>query len=201
MFKYNSQRDNFNFNGQFMGWSQCFSTCAWMFISYYIDAIDGADDQGLKIYVDEVEQKVGSRGLGESIASTYNIKGHSSLYWVVQKAGIEKYFQDYGCNVALKYIENGRTVNDLIGVLKKGNIAILGTNKIGGLESGHIVLVTNYFEHSNGSHFEVYDPFGNATTNYQDHDGEAVLYPYEYLIEHAQMCNYLLKGKVRFLSL
>ena len=174
---YNSQRDNFNFAGKFSAWLQCFSTCSWMLLSYYCEHIKADDDNGLMNYVDDVEAAVGSPGIGEKVRQKYNwIKGNTSLWWNVQKEGIEQYMWRDGHKGNALFHDATFPIYSLPAILKDGPV-IIGTDKMGGLPDGHIILLCDYDKERDV--FIVNDPFGNARSNYSDHDGEAVKYsPY-----------------------
>jgi hypothetical protein len=181
---YNSQRNNFNFAGKFPAWSQCFSTCAWMLLSYYCPAsIIAKDDEGLQNYVDDVEATVGKPGIGEKVRNKFRwITGNTSLWWNVQKEGIEKYMWMHGCKGSMEFHEKDFSIDSLQGQLKDGPI-ILGTDKMGGLPDGHIILLVDYDD--DRDLFIVNDPFGNARTNYSDHNGEAVKYSLYWLRKYS----------------
>jgi len=175
--KYNSQRDNYSFKGKFKAWWQCFSTSSWMFMSFYSGLIDGKDDNGLSIYLDDVETKVGKPGIGEIIKRKYKwITGGTSFWWLVQKAGIGKYLNADGIEGKAIFIDRIINYEKLRTLIKRGPV-ILQTKKIGRLPSGHIILAIGYDK----SGIICHDPFGNAMTFYSDKDGKAVKYPDDYL--------------------
>lgn len=175
--KYNSQRDNFDFAGEFPAWKQCFSTCAFMFLSYYCSDIDGDDDIMLSRYIDDVEVKVGREGIGEKIFSQM---GFSSFWWYVQAAGIQKWLDDRNVTGKIKFENTTLSYNKLHDIMDSGQPIILGTNKLGGLSGGHIILLVDSVLQG----FIVHDPFGNANTEYEDIDGEGVLYRDSFLLPH-----------------
>jgi len=175
---YNSQRDNYNFSGKFSAWSQCFSTCSWMFMSYYSSLYDGSDDKGLRYYVDNVEATVGKKGIGEKVRKKFSwIAGRTSLWWLTQKDGIEHYLWTSGVKGQVVFVEDRKKSLDHLKLKVQNGPVILGTKKIGGLPGGHIILLVGVSEKG----FYVNDPFGNATKNYKDHDGDTILYPFEYI--------------------
>lgn len=186
---YNSQRDNFDFAGTFKGSWQCFSTCSWMFLSWLCEDIDGADDEGLKEYFDDVESSVGEKGIAEEIQSKKPwIKGHSSTWYDVQKAGLEKWARDHGCDAGIIFSEKIK-IDDLPEILKNSPI-IIGTSGLGGL-GGHMILLVDYDEETDV--YKTNDPYGNALKKYKDKDGDGVLYPAEFLrpcieIKNTGMC-------------
>jgi uncharacterized protein YvpB len=168
---YNSQRDNYSFFNTFPGWAQCFSTSAWMLMSYFTAKITAGDDAGLAQYVDDVEANVGKPGIGEIIKRKYNwISGNTSYWWLVQEAAITKWLNERGLIGHAKFI-NGGTYADISIALINGPV-ILQTNKLGGLPGGHIILLVG-MENEN---FIVNDPYGNANTKYVDKNGHQVLY-------------------------
>lgn len=172
---YNSQRDNVTF-GSFPGYRQCFTTCAWMMMSYYSDMIDGKSDRAMASYFEDVEDSVGKSGIGEKIKQKYNwIRGNTSLWWLVQQAGIKEWLSRYGVKGHAVYADSC-PIDKLIDLVEQGPV-IVGTKKLGGLPGGHIILLTGY---RNGA-FIVNDPYGSALTNYRDHNGDSVIYPVDYL--------------------
>jgi hypothetical protein len=177
---YNSQRDNFTFAGKFKAWSQCFSTCAYMLISYFA-MLDGKDDKILAEYVDDVETMVGKPGIGEQVIRKFKwITGFTSLWWLTQKYGIEKWLWARGLKGSAEFIDKTKDWQAVIDALKISPV-ILGTNKLGNLPGGHIILLTGYRKGA----FIVNDPFGDATTDYAVHDGYAIVYGLDLLQKHA----------------
>jgi hypothetical protein len=168
---YNSQRDNFSFAGKFSAWSQCFSTCAWMLLSYYDKACRADDDKGLAQYVDDVEMRVGSPGIGERVMRKFAwITGFTSLWWLVHKEALEERLRAAGLKGSMVFRESDGTWEELYRQADKGPV-IIGTSRLGGLPGGHIILaVRPGFYH---------DPFGNAMTGYADVNGANVNYPME----------------------
>ena len=184
---YNSQRDNFSFAGKFKGWIQCFSTCAYMLISY-LTKFDGKDDKTLARYVDDVEVTVGKPGIGEIVKRKYNwITGRTSLWWLTQKYGIEKWLWAEGLKGEAVFVDKKGDWQAVIDALKISPV-ILGTNKLGKLPGGHIILLTGFRK----GEFIVNDPFGDAKDNYSDHNGNSVVYSLELLQKHSD-------GKPRFM--
>lgn len=174
---YNSQRDNIDFAGKFPGFWQCFTTCSWMLMSYYCDKIKAGNDKGLSLYLDDVEATIGKPGIGEKIKNKYNwIKGHTSEWWLVQKAGIEEYLWRYGVKGSAIFCDQNVSYDDLRKLINKGPV-ILGTNKLGGLKGGHIILAVGY----NESGIICLDPYGNALKKYQSANGAYILYPDNFL--------------------
>lgn len=174
---YNSQRDNIDFAGTFPGWAQCFSTSAWMFLSYYDPGIRADDDKGLAAYVDDVEASVGAVGIAERVMPKFPwIKGRTSLWWPIQREAIQAHMPDY--NVLFN---EHFPIEQLIDVIDRGPV-IIGTNKMGGLRGGHIILLVDYDRDRRS--FMVNDPYGDARGNYRYSDGAGVLYPYEWLLQY-----------------
>ncbi len=179
---YNSQRNNYDFAGAFSAWSQCFSTCAWMLISYYDNDYDALDDNSLAQYVDEVEASVGHPGVAEKIVQKYKwITGKTSLWFAVQQAGIQQYLpqkkviMDDQCNI-----------ETLLEIIQYSPV-IIGTNRMGGLPNGHIVLLVDF--KSLIQTFIVNDPFGDARSNYRNYNGDSVQYPFDYLKKYINYGN------------
>lgn len=175
--KYNSQRDNIDFGGKFKGNCQCFSTCSWMFMSYYSSKIAAFDDGMLSKYVDDVETTVGKKGIGEQVKERFRwITGRTSYWWLINKYGIEKWLWREGINGNAVFKDKNISFNNLTKLVDNGPV-ILQTKKMGSLHGGHIILAVGYTE----SHIIVADPYGNALTNYKDHNGENVLYHKDWL--------------------
>lgn len=169
---WNSQRDNFDFKGMFRGGSQCFSTCAWMFMSFFTDKYPANDDSMLSKYVDDVSDLVGSPGIGEIIKLKFRwITGNSAYWWNVQQAGIEKWLHLAGVSGRAVFMDGTCSWDKLAEVLKAGPV-ILQTNKMGGLRGGHIILIVDI----EGDYLIANDPFGNALTGYSSKSGESVRY-------------------------
>lgn len=171
---YNNQTDNITANG-LTAYSQCFSTCAWMFMSHYTENIKAEDDNGLYKYVMWLETKVGP----DLARKDRSINGqHLSLFWLVQKHGIKDYLYNNKCQQLLCFEDGSFPIAQLPDLVIQVPV-IIGTQKIGNLPGGHIILLTDYDKETNS--FIVNDPFGNATTNYKDRNGNAVLYEYDWL--------------------
>lgn len=168
--QYNNQRDNYNFEGKDPGGRQCFSTSSIMAVSYATGARIPATDATIKAYHDDLEQMVGSPGLGEEMAATNKeIKGHSSRYWIVQQEGINRILSKNGFQK--KAVFRSGTLKDIDEALRHRPV-ILGTKKIGGLSGGHIILV---LEKQNNEYI-CHDPFGDACTRYASTQGDYVRY-------------------------
>jgi hypothetical protein len=178
--KYNSQRNNCSFSGKFKGNWQCFTTSAWMFMSYYSDKIDAEDDKRLAKYFDDVEKNVGKRGLAEKFFNW--IKRGSSYWGVVQEAGITKWLNKNGVEGKAEFTDRKYDFERLIEFLSDGPV-VLCTKKLGGLRKGHVILVVGYdFDRDI---YYCHDPFGDATTKYKIKNGNKVEYPFIYLKKYS----------------
>jgi hypothetical protein len=176
--KYNSQRDNISLGG-FRAYWQCFSTSAWMFMSFYSPDIDATNDTKLSIYLDDVEDSIGNPGIGEIVKRKYNwITGRTSFWWLVQKEGIEKWLWHVGIKGVVFFSDKQTDFDNLRKLVDNGPV-ILQTNKLGGLKGGHIILAVGYTDNALICH----DPYGNCMTNYKDHNGAYVAYPDEVLMK------------------
>lgn len=174
---YNSQRNNFDFAGKFPGWTQCFSTCAWMFMSFYSGKVVADDDKGLAQYVDDVEASVGKPGIAEKVMRKIKfITGKTSLWWAVQREGIESWLWRYGIKGTAIFRDQNISFDSLGELLKAGPV-ILGTTKMGKLPGGHIILAIGETPGAIICH----DPYGDAKGNYVSQDGQSVEYPKDFL--------------------
>lgn len=175
---YNSQRNNFNFAGKFPGWSQCFSTSSWMFMSFYSPDIKSADDAALSVYVDDVEVTAGQAGIAEKVVRKFKwITGKTSLWWLVQKEGIESWLWKYGIKGDAIFRDMDLPFSVLPEMIERGPV-ILGTTKMGGLPGGHIILAVGTDKESIICH----DPYGDALQSYKSDKGAFVRYPKDYLM-------------------
>lgn len=191
--EYNSQRDNFSFAGQFPGWKQCFSTSAWMLISFFSPKANAKDDGQLAWYLDQVEAGIGETGIAEEVLKTkpYIAVSGSSYWFEVQRTAIEKILNIHGVQGQAVYRE-GVSWTELDEALKVGP-CIVGTMRMGGLPGGHIILVND----REGEVYSVNDPYGNPLTNYRDTNGEAVQLPKEFLKSACERA--ISPGKIRFI--
>lgn len=177
---FNSQRNNNSFNNKFPGFKQCFSTCAWMLMSYYAPEINPTDDTALSRYVDDVSNIVGKPGIGELVQRAKAwITGNTAYWWEVQRAGIEKWLQAAAVSGRIVYRDAGAWA-EINNALVSGPV-ILGTNKLGGLSGGHIILLVDIA----GSDYIVNDPYGDARTNYRNTNGAGIRYNREWLKQYA----------------
>ena len=174
--KYNSQRNNKDFKSTFPGWKQCFSSASWMLMSFYTNKIDATNDIELSKYFDDVEITVGSKGIGEKI---FKGTGSSSFWWTVQQAGITEWLNSKGISGEAVFRDCTMGFYDLKDLLDIAPV-IIGTQKLGGLPGGHIILLTGYDDVS----IIANDPFGNANTLYKDFNGEKVHYDFKMIMEH-----------------
>jgi hypothetical protein len=180
---YNSQRDNNDFDGKFRSYWQCFSTSAWMFMSYYTPKIKALSDIVLSNYIDDVEMSVGKTGIAEKTIARLNLKisGNSSFWWKIQQEGINSWLKMFDVKGECVFHDGTFAIDELPELVIKKPV-IIGTNKIGNLPGGHIILLVDYDMPKNS--FVVNDPFGNARTNYLDINGELVLYGRDYLTKY-----------------
>lgn len=168
--KYNSQRDNINVGG-FRPFWQCFSTASFMLMSFYSSKIRAFDDGMLSLYLDDVEASVGKQGIGEEIRKKYKwITGRTSFWWLVQRAGIQKWLDREGMKGTVVFRENV-PFGELKGILKDRPV-IIQTYKIPPLRGGHIILAVDTDE----NYIICNDPFGDARTKYRNHNGKNVRY-------------------------
>lgn len=177
--KYNRQYNNNDF-AKLHPWQQCFSTSAWMLLGYLCpDKYDGGNDEDLAHYIEDVSNYVGLPGIGEIAAKQTGIDPsyESSYFWEVQRAALIKYLAAGGKHGTIVYMDANCNWENLYKAIDVCPV-ILGTNKMGGLPGGHIILVTGYAD--NGDLF-VHDPYGNATTGYKDKNGENVVYSKAFL--------------------
>jgi hypothetical protein len=150
-----------------------------MLMSFYSSNIKARDDKRLAQYVDDVEEQVGTSGIAEKIKLKFNwITGYTSLWWNVQKAGIEKWLWREGVKGEVIFVDEGNW--DYINTALVFGPIILGTKKIGGLPGGHIILLTGVL---NSGYYMAHDPFGDAVTKYKETDGTGVLYHIDLLKE------------------
>lgn len=159
---YNSQRDNFVVK-DIKGSSQCFSTCAWMLLSYYApEMYKFDDDEGLKHYITELTR----------------LNASDAFEWSCHAKLIDKYMRAAGFrgNVIINIdLDTG------LGLCSKESLwsalacnpVIIGTKKMSGLPGGHIILGID--NDINGNPI-VNDPYGNALTGYKDTNGAGVTY-------------------------
>jgi len=174
---YNKQRNNKNFGGTFSGWRQCFGTSTWMLLGYYApERYDATNDDQLAWFIDDVEQKVGKHGIGEIEAAEHGIQGWTSIWWPVEQAGINKYLRLAGKLGNAIFKDATCSLAQLDDLLDQGPV-IIGTNQLGGLPGGHIILILE----QDGTDYICHDPFGDANGNYQSDDGAYVRYNKDWL--------------------
>jgi len=188
--KFNSQRDNNSFGGLRPASTQCYPTCAYMFMSYFISAIDGADDRGLAEYMNEVEIRIP----GGTIAENFYMKNPnfpkalpSSVYWDMQCYAINQYFDRYGVNKTAQW---GEVTFEKMKQILNASPVILGTMLTA---SGHIILLRGFED----GKFYVNDPYGDWRTGYRDVNG-AVEYP-ESLIKLTGETTTKIKDRMRIM--
>lgn len=178
---YNSQRNNYNFAGKFSAWTQCFSTCAYMLLSYWAPKKFPADsDILLASYVDDVEATVGKPGIGEEIWRKFQwaigINGKTSYYFEVHKAALQLYLNKAGVS-GKAFARYGASWTEYESALKAGPV-IIGTSTMGKLPNGHMILALG------DDRFN--DPFGDAKNNYRDPNGANVIYPKDWFKQYAE---------------
>jgi hypothetical protein len=150
-------------------------------MSYFCNEIEANDDEGLSRYLDDIEITIGTPGIGEVVKRKYDwIMGRTSLWWMVQKEGIEKWLNEREIKGKIIFRDCDLDYNQLSSILDKHGPIILGTNKIGGLPGGHIILLIGHDEQGKFCH----DPFGDAKMNYKNIEGKGVRYLDEYLIQY-----------------
>jgi len=191
---YNSQRDNFAFAGKFSGYKQCFSTSAFMFMSFYSDKINVKDDKQLAWYVDQVEAGVGEKGIAERVKAKlpWIPAMGSSYWWNVQCQAITEVLNIHKVKSNAIFTDAGNW-SELENRLILGP-CIVATTKMGGLPGGHIVLFVDMDE----DNYILNDPFGNPLTEYKDSNGEGIKIPKKWIKPFCE--NATKPGKVRFIN-
>jgi len=146
-------------------------------MSFYSENILAEDDKGLAQYVDDVEATVGKPGIAEKVMRKIKfITGKTSLWWAVQKEGVEAWLWRNGVKGAAIFRESNLGFDSLSEILKTGPV-ILGTTKMGKLPGGHIILAIGETPEA----IVCNDPYGDALGNYINQDGRAVEYPKTFL--------------------
>lgn len=178
---YNNQRNNMVL-GTLTGHKQCFTTCAWMFMSHYCNDINAKNDKGLYDYLDDIEASAGNPGIGERLKLRYEwIRGVTSYWWIMQKGGIEHWLWTRGVDGHMKY-RDSCDMKEIIESVRKGPV-ILGTKKMGGLRGGHVILLTGILE--GDKTFVANDPYGNALFDYEPGaTGDSVFYSVDFLSKY-----------------
>ncbi|MBC6444048.1 MAG: hypothetical protein GDA50_01255 [Alphaproteobacteria bacterium GM202ARS2] len=187
---YNSQRDNYDFDGQIPGNVQCFSTCMWMLLSAFAKSIKANDDNGLLDYVDDVESSVGDSGTAEdvmrqdqAIADAVASGIDSMFFWQIHQKAFRPFLIKHGVsNVDCVFSTQERTFAQLDDILASSPV-VLGTRKLGGIKGGHVILLLGKHPEKNG--YWVHDPFGDARTRYRNTNGAHVFYSKKRLLMHA----------------
>ena len=136
----------------------------------------------LATYVDDVEATVGRPGTGERVRERYKwITGKTSMWWLVHQAALQERIADR------RVLFNEHfPIEQLPHTLEAGPV-IIGTNKMGGLPGGHIILLVDYDHERNA--FVVNDPYGDATGNYLYAHGHGVRYGYDWLLQYIDYGN------------
>jgi hypothetical protein len=178
---YNNQKDNVNFNGKFSGYAQCFSTSVWTAMSFFSLEIDATNDLTLSKYVDDVEASVGNiPGLAEIIIKqNHSITGRTSLFWDVQRIGMTMWLNNLGVK-GKAVVELNAPYTRIKEVLDMATPIVIGTDKMGNLPGGHIVLSVGKTDVQT----IVHDPFGNPTTNYTNANGKYIYLMDSYLSKY-----------------
>jgi len=161
---FNSQRNNLKVNS-LGAYSQCFTTANWARMSYYCDAIKADDDAGLADFLKQVETVMGPH---------IEAVPHPSLYFDVQQKCVTSLLNLMGVS-GRDVFESAVTMDRLYKLLQFGPVTI-GTNKLGGLSNGHIILAVDRDTYN--------DPFGDANDNYKNTNGEGVTYKREMIAPH-----------------
>jgi hypothetical protein len=153
-----------------------------MLLSFWSKDIDGSDDQLLSEYLDDVESTIGNPGIAEKVKRKYNwIRGRTSLWWLVHKEAVEKWLWQRGIKGESVFHDKSVPFDTLPELIEKYGVIVLGTKKMGGLPGGHIILAVGYTD----TDIICHDPFGNANTNYKNHDGSYVQYSKNFLEKYA----------------
>ena len=169
---YINQRKQKNHDGKLHPHRQCFYASAVMFLSHYIpvDKLPTYYDH----YVDDTEATIGKPGVAEKYFP--KLTGRTGAFWQVHKKAIELRLQDYN----IVFLE-GQKLSFLKSTLASGDPVIYGTTNMGKLPGGHIVVGVKPI---GNEAILTYDPYGDARTNYQNHDGEGVVYSDDLLNKH-----------------
>jgi len=152
---YNYQTDNIIALG-IRGSSQCFSTCDWMFLSYYCQLYKVNDDPMIKQYIEALGK--------EDVNKIFE--------WEAHRMQIQKWL--FVQNVP-GLMKQELISKDKLKELLKTRPVIIGTKKMAGLPGGHIILGVDV----DGDNIICNDPYGNALTNYKSKNGENVQYVFE----------------------
>jgi hypothetical protein len=146
-------------------------------MSFYSFEIDALDDRQLAKYVDDVEISVGIiPGLAEELRKKNpKVTGYTSLFWEIQHAGLNKWLHEKGVQ-GNAMLNLNASFADIRQVLNSGPV-VIGTNKMGNLPGGHVILGVGKDDLS----IICLDPFGDARNNYTDGTGDSVYYYDEFL--------------------
>lgn len=170
---YLSQRKQHYYYDKLHPHRQCFYCSSVMFLSHYIPVIDQLPAY-YDHYVDDTEASIGKPGMAEKYFP--RLTGRTGAHWAVHRKAIELRLSGY--NVV--FLENQK-LSFLKSCLASGEPVIYGTNNIGKLPGGHVVVAVRTIGQDG---VLTYDPFGDARTNYQNHDGEGVVYSDDLLNKH-----------------
>lgn len=168
---YINQRKQKNWAGKLSGYRQCFYSAAVIFQSYFLTAITNWKTF-YEEYVDSTEATVGKPGIAERLFP--NLTGRTGAFWAVHLAAIKENvpFKNFQFKENLSFEELKKIIET--------RPAIIGTNKIGGLPGGHIIVAVR---NAPGG-VVVKDSYGNANTNYKDHNGDEIVIKDELLKKH-----------------
>jgi hypothetical protein len=169
---YIDQRKQFNWSGKLHPHRQCFYSSAVMLLSYYLE--EAKEPEYYKQYVDDVEMSVGKPGVAEKYFP--RLTGRTGAHWHVHKKALELRLP----LMNIIFLEDQK-LGFLKASLASNEPIIYGTTNIGGLPGGHIMVGVRNFGVEG---IVTYDPFGDARTNYQNHDGEGVVYSDDLLKKH-----------------
>lgn len=157
--------------GRLSRFRQCFSCCAWDFLSAYIPPPDYSE------YLDDVEVCIGKTGIAEKVALKFPqvlSLGQSSLWFVVHQAAIQQRLNAAGISGSCIVVENG-SFDALYHARLSGSPVIAGMSGLpygSAALGGHMIL---NFLSGNKSLWN--DPFGDARTAYLSQSGERLPYP------------------------
>lgn len=165
-YTYQWQVTNYNFQGLYPGWAQCFTTSACMFLSSQIPGFI-LDKHFIATYLDDIEVHIGQRGIGEQLVLKYDwiakacVSGFSSQWWLIQRDCLQYYLQKFGINKQIIFKDTVGTWQEVSDALKMGSPVIIGTKLPP--SDGHIILIVGETE----THWICADPYGNAFNLYK----------------------------------
>ena len=165
-------------------YQQCFVSSVYMYLSYYLDK-----SPDTKTFEKEYLQNINSLKFIEKLTADgylknnaynewLNYPGNKAYLWGSNYAMIRSILQDE--HEEVKY-SLGLTLDEIVTKKKEDAPAIISTNKLGGLSGGHVII----FQKIAGDKAICFDPYGDATTNYKNHNGDGVEYPLELLNKYS----------------